>query len=1670
MVKISDKPFPRKSQNDNSEKPDDTKSTYKAHNSGKVQKTISSNHSLYQVNHLQTSIQRVYTSKKQTEIKTEVENTLTTHHTQKSNVSINQKAQTYESVREAKDDINVEYKTLNSTTQADQITETRTAKSHQINHKKFTHQLEGSLTVCSNKELILNSQNLTLQGGSGSINAIEFGGGGQSGVIEAGNISIKADKHTVVIGNQIVMDDEYKPEKAKYYDSCAASEYHKDPGSNKACFYLQEVIYCAETSMLYFFNRNQLLPILSSQQSLMYKFQSLEDNMRNYLKKKFAINQYNLTGLEGALKDDGVISNNPTDYVWVIHLFSQTQVWVKKDLLNNTSLQVPISAKDIQDGEIKLEPFIEKAKEKLEKPLTEIAYTQQKLFQESIDFLSRFANDQTKTKWLDLGKNPRQNLLMAGLMLPIQIGFADYKKVARKPSMPARHIPFVLGDEKVTYVDLYSARTNEVFVSKLNLMAEVFAYDSELLLADTIKGQFDPEKGVYALETAANNDYQCFYNDNRNRINRAKLYFNLTQNDHPNNGIDQNIETAFYKDNSKVKAQTLSDDQAVYISFNEAIEFNQETKKSPWIIHLNMKRMFENFNYQAVRDDLKNHPKSDALPLMANHQSYAFESAMYYLAVHCDYDLVKNNIISKEDNQKLTDRYIDCVLQAVGTSLTCQKLKETYQNKEDLADSFSLNLASRIIQLDQMQNPLLSILPPDVIGKLLFLIADHKDIDRKTSQAQNTLRDAKLILLKWLPSQKANSLMLKHYQPVNEYDEVDPAESVQTLWNEHIYPRYSDNHNKLKNIDVYYNNDDNDFAKTTTKSILHQPTIAPATDAIQNYARFKKINPDDCVGLIYDTETQEFIFLTPQALCDLSKESEKLRAPLANWQKQTNLKDKATENDQAVDSEAIKSAEEELHKVMIPYFNKEVDMKEVACIIHKDISEVAKSINENADKLNKLFPWNYMDSAAYSAITGKLLKLKAVKSHDGALNDDGNIEFKKTVAQQGKISDKSNSTKSTTDFNNHTKTAESKREENATEVTRTTKREADYSKTTTDKTTRNRAKFKGVSFSDLKESMQKEYTIPKWQQFFHCDAGGVDKQLFNFTDSLEKALNKADDNDELTHLTSFLDMQTTHEVKLMRYTAVANFDTGFNPIKQTLNAVGTAKVGFNLWNGSAGANFFYPGVYGKELSVDLLDQHFSFGLFRGKFGIKLYSEAGASVMLSSQIEIDTKPLTKTLINKVKKQTGHEPQEGAQTNALIGKSQFSIDAGAFAGVTAGCELVGGIEWASPEGIDQQYVTPIENPSKASESLKKPEGKGKPSFMTLAEVTLDGAASVGFGAKSSFELSYDPKTGNLVFGCMAQTVFEVGLKGCIKTTIGTKTIYEMIIFIYHQLKNMNFHIEQAIENFISQEAFDIVSKLIAVAVWAGEEIEEFISEFGKLEDKVSNWFVWFDEYAMKMASSFKAIVDEFSGKYATRIEDLAHNLLATPSYNKVKFSTPQTKGLWLYQLAKYNQVCHGVVSKEPFEAMVWILDHIQSFKDYQETMRYCVDINEKPVLPSQGQQNLLNLLGQMPKAVEYMVSTQDRIQRQELASSISNLLEYVMKSVRYEALRNQAVNRLGMVQREAFKQQAYHKCLDDMGYDNGEMSLYTGMGADSGLPSWCEKEAVRKTDKEFSDKGD
>ena len=135
-----------------------------------------------------------------------------------------------------------------------------------------------------------------------------------------------------------------------------------------------------------------------------------------------------------------------------------------------------------------------------------------------------------------------------------------------------------------------------------------------------------------------------------------------------------------------------------------------------------------------------------------------------------------------------------------------------------------------------------------------------------------------------------------------------------------------------------------------------------------------------------------------------------------------------------------------------------------------------------------------------------------------------------------------------------------------------------------------------------------------------------------------------------------------------------------------------------------------------------------------------------------------------------------------------------------------------------------------------------------------------------------------------------------------------------------------------------------------------------------------------------------------------------------------------------------------------------------------MCYCVDINEDPVLPSQGQQNLLNLLGQMPKAVEYMVSTQDRIQRQELASSISNLLEYVMKSVRYEALRNQAVNRLGMVQREAFKQQAYHKCLDDMGYDNGEMSLYTGMGADSGLPSWCEKEAVRKTDKEFSDKGD
>tara|TARA_R110002167_G_scaffold39362_3_gene121694 strand:- start:1135 stop:3576 length:2442 start_codon:yes stop_codon:yes gene_type:complete len=769
---------------------DDSQSSFNAYNSGQVQHSVSGKNALKQTHYLGTEIERVIMTDQVSKNSSVVTEALNVTHTGDAvKHDLTQLAQTHTSITQAEKSITTTTETHTHTLSAENLSRTITSSDSSLQYNNFAQTTLGSDTYVGNKTAI-NATNCTITGGSGQVKGTTVGGGGSQGNIKSGMTQIKAANNLAYKGNKIMMHPgsaSSSLEIRKAQSTYLLNTYQTEKA--KGTYLISDVVYVAQDQKLYFLTPPEGRGVFSAESSFIRAAENIEHSISSLRTAHSNSSPYlaNAIGkLNQAFEKGKAMSAAPTLKL-ALHLATSRIVMVEEKTLSEVLMSVPFSAADLQQGKMNWDSFQGPLTGQLKEPFTKIKIANEEAVNEAIEALTTDLNDHTHQAWLELGKDPRQNLLFMALNLTDVTNFKNIPKQSYLPSDVQIPVPFSLADKSVTYHRPYLTEDEQKY-GIMTFHTDQVAYDSEPLLEDKLTFKLDEATNQYQI-LSQNNSYKALQSQTpKNHLTAAQLNWRM-QPTAQSGGEVSNIPIGAYQAEANIKypARTSSDESISY-----SVQYDTATKA--WVIYTQTQAFLAVSDAKGKAGPKQqstltaNYPKSDYVALSALHDHYNFETFMYYQLVHCDYEF-PTTIISKDDAEKLEDHYVELVLKTSGLNLTVAQLA---QNKS--ADIIE-QLANGILALPKDGlHPLVSVLPPAVIAKLVYAL-NHLQVEGAStgedSKTSEDISQAAVQLFSWLPSQKAYVVMLENYQPANGYGKMSVKESIQKIWETSGLPLYS---------------------------------------------------------------------------------------------------------------------------------------------------------------------------------------------------------------------------------------------------------------------------------------------------------------------------------------------------------------------------------------------------------------------------------------------------------------------------------------------------------------------------------------------------------------------------------------------------------------------------------------------------------------------------------------------------------------------------------------------------------------------------------------------------------------------------------------------------------------------------------------------------------------
>ncbi len=448
----------------------------------------------------------------------------------------------------------------------------------------------------------------------------------------------------------------------------------------------------------------------------------------------------------------------------------------------------------------------------------------------------------------------------------------------------------------------------------------------------------------------------------------------------------------------------------------------------------------------------------------------------------------------------------------------------------------------------------------------------------------------------------------------------------------------------------------------------------------------------------------------------------------------------------------------------------------------------------------------------------------------------------------------------------------------------------------------------------------------------HSDSFG------NWAKSMNRTLAEILDNQD--NLADDRKFDYTAQAQVMRYSYGTSLNRSYNLKEGEIDLSLESEASFALAEGKVTGNWYIPNAEGKEIIFTDVPTRGSragqiiecnIGSFRFKATAELSGFAGASLQASAGLTFGMEEGKPKVRGSVKKSDNEK------------ENYVGIGGEAFAGIKGTGSLTGSGEWKNPE-------------------------KGH-DWVSLLELGVSATAAGGLSLKGDFCVDFHD--GRFILMFSGQLVCVAGGGGEFICTVGVKHISDFIIYLFHELKNEDFHHVGVITN----EAFDMYVAYSTYGLVTGEDLRD-IYEKGyrtayKIYQPVKNKLKEIQSYVKEQEAlgelhqqhkkelnqrKIKEIREQIKIK-EQRMRDakaLANRILSNKQ--QLACQPPETKGQLLYSLTPMSWKKSEETQEE---AIITILKTAQSWNDYIEIVSHCSEGGVKIPL-EQGEKRLRHIL--------------------------------------------------------------------------------------------------------------
>ncbi|WP_426208863.1 type VI secretion system tip protein TssI/VgrG [Massilia sp. TWP1-3-3] len=346
------------------------------------------------------------------------------------------------------------------------------------------------------------------------------------------------------------------------------------------------------------------------------------------------------------------------------------------------------------------------------------------------------------------------------------------------------------------------------------------------------------------------------------------------------------------------------------------------------------------------------------------------------------------------------------------------------------------------------------------------------------------------------------------------------------------------------------------------------------------------------------------------------------------------------------------------------------------------------------------------------------------------------------------------------------------------------------------------------------------------------------------------------------------------EAQLMRYVGGVGVDAIWKPLEGKVGLKAEAKAQLSLAEGKVNFVVNIPNRFGYDLKFWNMNntKSFSVGLIRLQMETVVAGVVGAHCVGELGMEFD-----KNSFRAVPSTPGPPPnlppppgwkfgrvgsahpdnaptaQAGPPSHTKDPDELVKGELAVFAGVKVDVDLYVLFQWWNFEKADEQK------------------------WDDLAKISPGFSAMAGAGASIGLKIIYKHGKFGIIFHASAS--WGLGLRGKIAFEVNVPEIFNFVCWFFHQLHASNYEFLE----YVEKAAFDAIKDIVFLAIQSGQALGEFMYETQRQIDDV--------------AKSVSRKLDE-SGKRNA----LAKRILADDTL--LRFSTPETKGMLLYQLTRHG----------------------------------------------------------------------------------------------------------------------------------------------------------------------